>query len=800
MPVTIAGAAPAMSATDEAAPAMSAAGGAALTMSTTDRTALHMETVAAAGRRIAVLAAPVCVVGSGAAGLAAFHHLQENGVEGAVLITEDWYSGTSRNTGSDKQTYYKLTLAGDAPDSVGEMAATLFAGGSMDGDLARIEAALSAECFFWLSAHGVPFPRNVYGEAVGYKTDHDPRSRATSAGPLTSRLMVECLERAVLAEPGVFLDGWQVVRLLISNDLSVEGLLCLRVPRPGVSPAIAGPVLPAGADPDWLIVCGRQVVLAGGGPAALYADSVYPGSQAGSSGLALEAGATARNLGEWQYGLASVLPRWNVSGSYQQVLPCYISTDEAGGDERDFLSDTLTNPRDRLGAIFRKGYQWPFDVRKRHGSSRIDLLVHRETALRGRRVFLDFRRNDPACPVPFDLSILDEEAASYLGRAGCTQPTPLERLSHLNQPAIDLYRSFGVSLADEPLEIRVCAQHHNGGLAVDSDWSTDVAGLYAIGEAAGTHGVYRPGGSALNSGQVGAWRAADAICRRLRAKGAESRDDRRLTIPDKSGENCRVQDFSEGVPANVIRQAEERIVWLSNPDHLPEQVSRRWTEGCAMMSRIAGPMRDPQGMRDLLRRTEQELVLQDKTLRQNGTDRIRKPSENTPSSVGNVGVSQTVAASAQPRSASASMLARWRDLLLTRRACLTAMLDLTGSLTYPGRGSALIAPTGSDGEAVDGDHAPAVDRDDSETIPAADKIQEIRQVPVNSDLSSIASNRSDEAQEIRQQHVNNAGLPELQVIWRPVRPLPKPDDVFETVWRAWRAEHAVHDADRGVCR
>ena len=49
------------------------------------------------------------------------------------------------------------------------------------------------------------------------------------------------------------------------------------------------------------------------------------------------------------------------------------------------------------------------------------------------------------------------------------------------------------------LEIRVCAQHHNGGVAVDGDWQTSVPGLYVCGEAACTFGKYLPGGTALNS-------------------------------------------------------------------------------------------------------------------------------------------------------------------------------------------------------------------------------------------------------------------------------------------------------------
>ena len=129
------------------------------------------------------------VVGSGAAGFAAAERLKQFGAEEVALITENRLSGTSRNTGSDKQTYYKLTLTGADPDSVSQMARTLFEGGAVDGDTALAEAANSARCFLHLAEIGVPFPANAFGEYVGYKTDHDPAKRATSAGPLTSKYM-----------------------------------------------------------------------------------------------------------------------------------------------------------------------------------------------------------------------------------------------------------------------------------------------------------------------------------------------------------------------------------------------------------------------------------------------------------------------------------------------------------------------------------------------------------------------------------------------------------------------------------
>ena len=61
------------------------------------------------------------------------------------------------------------------------------------------------------------------------------------------------------------------------------------------------------------------------------------------------------------------------------------------------------------------------------------------------------------------------------------------------------------------LEVAVCAQHNNGGLLTDAWWQTNIEGFFCAGEAAATHGIYRPGGSALNSGQVGSTRAAQYI-------------------------------------------------------------------------------------------------------------------------------------------------------------------------------------------------------------------------------------------------------------------------------------------------
>ncbi|MBT4822472.1 MAG: oxidoreductase, partial [Lentisphaerae bacterium] len=205
--------------------------------------------------------------------------------------------------------------------------------------------------------------------------------------------------------------------------------------------------------------------------------------------------------------------RWNLSGTYQQVVPDYFSTDPDGvSNRRFFLHDYFADMGAMATNIFLKGYQWPFHAQRLQdgGSSLVDIAVHREIT-EGRRVFMDFMAN----PTPaegmsvFSFAELGQEARLYLERSGATQQTPYERLQHMNQQSIDLYSEHGIDLR-EPLEVAVCAQHCNGGLRGNSWWETSVPHLFAVGELNGSHGV-RPGGSALNSGQVGAVRAAQMI-------------------------------------------------------------------------------------------------------------------------------------------------------------------------------------------------------------------------------------------------------------------------------------------------
>ncbi len=479
-------------------------------------------------REIPVDRCGVLVIGSGAASLATADRLaalaatssEPTIAEDTVIVTESLQTGTSRNAGSDKQTYYRLALAEKEGDSAYDMARALWDGGAVHGDIAQAEAVGSVEAFYHLVSIGVPFPMNSSGGFVGYKTDHDPRKRGTSIGPYTSKVMVERLLQEVNRWGIPILEGLHAVALVAAPP---------RLDEQGIQIA-SGRVFGALfvdhtrlTEPSYGLrfIVADAVVFGVGGPGGLYGSSVYPQGHSGAIGLALEVGAPCVNLTESQFGLASLGFRWNVSGTYQQAVPRYVSVGPEG-DEEEFLNPYFPNPGARDSAVFLKGYQWPFDPRKvaKGGSSLIDLLVHRERLVKGRRVFMDFRRN----PEGWNAKSLNDEARHYLEKCSALEGTPYDRLRRMNPIAVEHYAAHGIDLSKEMLEIGVCAQHNNGGLAADGWWeSISLDRLFPVGEVNGSHGVYRPGGSALNAGQVGALRCARRIV------GAYSKADLRDT-------------------------------------------------------------------------------------------------------------------------------------------------------------------------------------------------------------------------------------------------------------------------------
>ncbi len=439
------------------------------------------------------------VVGSGAASYSCADWLYKEGIKDIAIVTESRLSGTSRNTGSDKQTYYKISMDGFTEDSPYKMAKDMFDGGSCDGEKMYLEAVNSQRCFLRLCEYGVGFPTDEFGGYPGYKTDHDNTVRATSVGPLTSKKMTEKLEKVVLEKNGTpLLDNKLVVKILTHNNKAY-----------GVR------VLDKTTNKEENIFA-ENVICGTGAPACIYEDSVYPLSQHGMTGVLIDAGVRMCNFTQWQYGMASVDFRWNVSGSFMQVIPRFVSVDE-NGKEDEFLCRYFDDVNEAYSYVFLKGYQWPFSYGKVNGSSRIDLAVHSEM-MKGRKIYLDYRKN----PSGFFFEGLSDEAKEYLSVTESLADTPIERLRRLNPKAIDVYLRQGIDLSSDMLRIAVSAQHNNGGVYTDKNFQSDIEGLYVIGEAAGSFGLVRPGGSALNDTQV-----SSLVCaKHIKSKPAEVFDEK----------------------------------------------------------------------------------------------------------------------------------------------------------------------------------------------------------------------------------------------------------------------------------
>ncbi len=452
------------------------------------------------------------IIGSGPAALTAAAQLHEMGQTNIAIATSHWAGGAANGCRGDKQAYYKLSLAGIDLDSPMDMASDLFNSKAVHGDIALCEAQGSIQAFFNLANLNVPFPHDRFGAFVGFKSDHDPRQRGTTAGPDTSKKIYAQLSKRVKDLDIPILEEHEVFSLMTKIEGDERHIVgAIAFDKKGVESENLGIV----------VFNAVNIVLATGGPGGIYKHSTYPETQLGSMGMAIEAGAVANNLMESQFGLASLKYNTLISGAMQHVIPRYVSTDQDGNDEQEFLSNYFPDIGALANTIFQKGEQWVFDARTAEfpGASLIDVLVHREIARKGRRVFLDYSRNPGAVGAlsGFSLNNLDKKSFAYLKNSSATQMNPFQRLQNLNPQLVEIFKGMEVNLAREYLEIGLCAHHSNGGLKSNIWWESNVKHLFPVGEINGSQGVYPPGGSSLNAGQVGGIRSAMYISKRYNA-------------------------------------------------------------------------------------------------------------------------------------------------------------------------------------------------------------------------------------------------------------------------------------------
>ncbi|MGZ0655596.1 FAD-binding protein [Coraliomargarita sp. W4R53] len=507
-----------------------------------------------AGVSVPVYHCEALVLGSGAAGMRATVELHRRGIDVLVAST-GLFAGTSACSGSDKQTLYTSSTDYKGDNFI-KYAQSLCSGGAMDFSTAYVEAVGSNDAVGGLQFMGLPLPHDDQGAILRYQTDHDEAGRATSCGPRTSKLMVkvlfdEALTLGVRILPST--SGIRIVKETIDGEERVCGVIALHREE-------------SRNEYGLIFIQCEDLIIATGGPGELYRDSVYPHHCHGGLGLALEAGVELCNVTESQFGIGT--PRttfpWNLSGTYVQVMPRVYSVD-AEGNEIHFLKRFYRTTREMVSNTFRKGYQWPFHSTRMldYGSSLFDLAVYLECQA-GRKVYLDFLRN----PEPvndgeiFSLDDLDPDVRTYLENNEALYDLPIDRLRRMNPLAIELYRMHGTDVCKEPLEFAMNNQHMNGGILINDWGQTSLQGCYAIGEAAGSHGVTRPGGAALNSGQVFGKRVAVAIKRSRLHKAAFAPDQEAITQQIRESladANAFVADSNARAPKDVKTEVQARM-------------------------------------------------------------------------------------------------------------------------------------------------------------------------------------------------------------------------------------------------
>lgn len=418
------------------------------------------------------------IVGAGIAGLNAAINLYDHGQTDIAILIDSENGSTSRFACSDQQSYYRLACSGSDSDSAYRMARTLQSTNSSDGDLALVEASMSMQCFYRLADLGLPFPQNDYGEYIGTKLSGDSSRRSFSCGLDTVAKIHQALKKEVEKRNIPLFVGYQAVRIFTDKDQNhVIGLLALN--HEGIRERLQ----------RYMLFNCTNIVLATGGPGGLFHNEAYPLAHTGCLGIALEAGAKAVNLTEFQYGICATGLSLMLNGVYQEAMPRFVAVDEDGRHANEFLLGYFKKPEDLFALQRLKGAQWAFDAKKvrMDGTSLLDLLIYHEISIKGRRVFIDYRAN----PWGYE----DEK-------------TPAERLRILKPEAYQTLLNKGIDPAIRPIEICTAISHHNGGLLVDYHWESNLKHLFPIGEAAGNHGTVIPSGASINQTQVSGYRAA----------------------------------------------------------------------------------------------------------------------------------------------------------------------------------------------------------------------------------------------------------------------------------------------------
>ena len=443
----------------------------------------------------------VLVIGSGVAGCsAALSAVKHNG-EAEVIIA-------SKGELKDSSTYWAQGGIAAVLDAVNDntdehLRDTLVAGaGLCDEPIVKRVVEEGPARVRELIEAGMELDRDAAGELkLGMEGGHSRHRIVHADGDATGKALARSLFDSVHAHDRIRLfEDCFVLDLITTGD------------KPGVGECVGA--ITHHPKYGLQVIWARATILAAGGCGKVYRETTNPSAATGDGlAMAYRAGAVMQDMSFVQFHPTTLY----IAGASRSLI-----TEAVCGEGAVLV--------DKTGYRFMPDYDERADLAPRDIVSRSILQQMVKTG--HSHVFLDIR------------------------------PIGIERFNERFPGIARLLRQFDIDPAKTPIPVHPSAHYMIGGVAVDPETRSSLAGLYACGEAAcsGLHGANRLASNSLLEGLVFGEIAGRVSLERLAELGLPEGESRQAARPFKIVSDIRPSDRSE-LDLDDVRRSLRSVMW-----------------------------------------------------------------------------------------------------------------------------------------------------------------------------------------------------------------------------------------------